>query len=344
MSATLNMDSLARDLDPACFAFVMATGIVSIDASQHDMNGLARALLVLNALVFAGLLALTVWRLLRHRRRLIGDFADPGRAAGFLTLAAGTCVLGSQCLIVIDAPLAARAFAIAGGIFWLGLLYPLFAVAITRRHKPGFARSINGGWLVSVVATQALAALAILLAADTGMRDALLFVALCLYLLGAGLYLLIIILIVYRLMFFPLRALEFRAPYWIDMGALAISALTGSLFVLHVDAQSSLAALLPFVKGLSVFSWAAASAWIPLLALLEVWRHLVRRVPLRYEADDWNIVFPVGMYTVGTYALAHALDLPFLLVIPAGGVYVSLAVWALVLVGFGLSLRRRSRR
>ncbi len=330
----------ARELDPGCFAMVMATGIVSIDLSQHGMPWLARALFALNLIVFAALLGLTVLRIACHRRQLIGDFADPGRGSGFLTLPAAICVLGSQCVFVFDAPLAARAFAVAGAVLWLGLIYPLFAVAITRRHKPGFTRSINGGWLVSVVATQALAALTILLAGDSGAREALLFAALCLFLVGAGLYLLIIILIVYRLMFFPLRALEFRAPYWIDMGALAISALTGSLFVLHVDAHAPLAALLPFVKGLSLFAWAAASAWIPLLILLELWRHLWRHVPLRYEPDDWDIVFPIGMYTVGTFALAHALNLPFLLAIPAIGVYVSLMVWALVFVGMFAYWRR----
>jgi hypothetical protein len=37
-----------------------------------------------------------------------------------------------------------------------------------------------------------------------------------------------------------------------------------------------------------------------LLLLLEGWRHLWRHVPLRYETDDWGIVFPAGMYTVAT--------------------------------------------
>ncbi|MFJ9591104.1 hypothetical protein [Streptomyces acidicola] len=34
---------------------------------------------------------------------------------------------------------------------------------------------------------------------------------------------------------------------------------------------------------------------LPLLLALGVWRHVLRRVPLRYELGWWNLVFPVGM-------------------------------------------------
>ncbi|MEP7098527.1 MAG: tellurite resistance/C4-dicarboxylate transporter family protein, partial [Dokdonella sp.] len=198
---------------------------------------------------------------------------------------------------------------------------------------------------VIVVATQALATLAIALSAETPeLRIGLLFSGLCLFLLGAALYLLLITLIVYRLVFFPLRAREFTPPYWIDMGALAITTLAGSLFVLHVPDGGALADLVPFVKGFSLFFWATATWWIPLLLALEIWRHGWRHVPLRYESDDWDIVFPLGMYTVGTYALAHALALDFLLAIPRAGVFVSLLAWVVVAAGLLLRIARAGRR
>jgi tellurite resistance protein TehA-like permease len=106
---------------------------------------------------------------------------------------------------------------------------------------------------------------------------------------------------------------------------------------------------MPFVKGFTLFFWATATWWIPLLVLLECWRHIRRHVRLRYEIDDWDIVFPLGMYTVGTQALAHALKLDFLLDITAVGVYVSLLVWLLVAVaalvhGYrGITLTRHQR-
>lgn len=334
-----------RRLDPGCFALVMATGIVSVDASQHGMPRLALTLFAFNLIAYVWLLALTALRLARFRHTVVADFVDPSRGAGFLTLAAATCVLGSQCLMVVSLPGLALTLAIAGALAWLALIYLFFAATITARLKPGFTRSINGGWLVAVVSTQALAALVALLAGRTSTpRDGWLFVALCLYLLGAALYLLIITLVVYRMVFFPMRAREFTPPYWIDMGALAVTTLAGSLVVINTPAASPLLPLLPFVKGFTLFFWATASWWIPLLLILEIWRHVWRHVPLRYETDDWDIVFPIGMYTVGTFELAQALQLDFLRAIPAVGVYVSLLAWLLVaLIGMRRLYRSQFR-
>ena len=325
----------ARNLDPGSFAAVMATGIVSIDASQHDMPRLAQGLFAVNVVLFACLCALSALRALRFRSELVADFADPARGAGFLTFVAGTCVLATQCLVVVHMPLAAGMLAAIAAFAWTALGYAFLATMVARRVKHGLARSIHGGWLVLVVATQSLAIVAMLLPPGTAgtavaARGLLLFAGLCLYLLGGALYLLVITLVVYRMVFLPMRARDFKPPYWINMGALAITTLAGSVFVLHAPASGALAGLVPFVKGFTLFFWATATWWIPLLLLLELWRHAWRRVPLRYEVDDWDIVFPIAMYTVGTFELARALDLDFLLAIPAVGVYVSLLAWAVV--------------
>ena len=347
MASGRSLLNYARALEPGSFAAVMATGVVSIDASQHGMPWLAHALFVVNIVAYIGLCMLSVLRLLRFRDAVIADFVDPFISAGFLTFVAGSCVVAAQCLIVVDAPLVAGVLGLIGTIAWVMLTYSFFVAMVTRPIKHGLARSINGGWLVVVVATQSIAIVAILLSASNGFTAAqpqnlMLFTGLCLYLLGAGLYLFIITLVVYRLIFLPMRARDFTPPYWINMGAIAITALAGSLFVLHAPNPGSLAALVPFVKGFTLFFWATATWWIPLLLLLEAWRHLSRQVPLRYEVAHWNIVFPIAMYTVGTYELARALNLDFLLTIPAVGVYISLLAWVFVATALLMHVLRGS--
>ncbi len=324
--------SRVRTLDPGCFALVMATGIVSIGANQHGMPMLARGLLAVNVVSYVVLVLLTVARVAIAPNELRADFANPARGAGFLTFSAGSCVLASQCLLVVRLPITAIVLTAVGSLSWGALLYTLLAVIITGQHKPGFRRSINGSWLIAVVSTQALVVVLTLLVADTsmGIPAGWLFIAMCLYLIGGALYLILITLIFQRLLFLPLPASGFTPPYWISMGALAITTLAGSLIVLHASAQPSLIELLPFVRGFTLFFWAAAAWWIPLLTILEIWHHGTRHVFLGYATADWDIVFPLGMYAVCTAALARALRLDFLAPLSTIVVYVSLVVWALV--------------
>ena len=116
---------------------------------------------------------------------------------------------------------------------------------------------------------------------------------------------------------------EATPPYWINMGALAISTLACATIYMDRQAAPAIAAMGPFLAGTTVLFWAGATWWIPVLVVIGVWRHVLQRVPVRYDPQYWSLVFPLGMFTAATVISAKALDLGFLLIIPHVSIYFS---------------------
>jgi len=328
-------------LFPGYFALVMATGILSISAHLLGLDAVARALLALAALFYVALGTLTIARIALYPRRVLEDLVSHARGPGFFTMVAGTCVLGSDLLLVAGAARAATALLAVGAVLWVGIIYTFVTAVTIREEKPSLEAGINGAWLLAIVATQSVAVLATLLApAAGGEQSIMLFACLCLYLLGCMLYVSIITLIFFRFTFVRLPIEAMTPPYWINMGAVAITALAGSTLMLHSGKWDFLRQLLPFLQGFTLFFWAVGTWWIPLLLILGVWRHGYRRFPLRYDPQYWGMVFPLGMYTACTYQLGAATGLGFLMAVPSFFFWIALAAWGVTLAGMALHITR----
>jgi tellurite resistance protein TehA-like permease len=321
-------------LHPAYFALVMATGIVSIASRLVGFTAIATGLFALNLLCYAVLAALTAARVVAHRERVIADLLDHGRAVGFFTTVAATCVLGSQFVVVGGMWRPAAALWALGIALWAVVTYTVFALLTVKEHKPPMPQGLGGGWLVAVVAAQSVSVLGTQIAGGFGARQpGVLLFCLLLWLGGGMLYTWIISLIFFRYTFFPMSPADLAPPYWVNMGAVAISTLAGTLLVGAAPDSALLQELLPFLKGMTLLFWATATWWIPMLAILGVWRHVIRRFPVRYDPLYWGLVFPLGMYTACTYRLAEVLDAPVLMTFARLFIWIALLAWTLTFAG-----------
>lgn len=334
------LDLAIRHLFPGYFALVMATGIVSLASAMLEMPTIAWGLFLVNLAAYAILCSLTVARLICYPGKVLRDLASYHRGLGFPTLVAATCLLGSQVLLLLQSPTGALGFWLVGLALWLVIVYGLFTALIISPHKPDTPQAVHGGWLVPVVATQSVATLGGLVGpAFPHWTATLLLVALGMFLLGCMLYVILITLIFQRLVFFPMTAADLTPPYWIDLGAVAITTLAGSTLALAAPSWAFLAQFRPFLLGFTLLFWTTATWWLPLLIALGVWRHGIQRYPLCYDPLYWDIVFPLGMYTAATLQLAQATGLPLHL-ISASLIYLALLAWLLVFVAMLWQLAR----
>ncbi len=318
--------SFVEGFFPGYFALVMATGIVSLAMHFEGFPLLPEVLLWLNVIFYAVLWGITVLRIAWFRSALIADLVHHARGVTFLTIVAGTAVLGVQFAILTPLSAVAAGLWVFAVMLWIILIYTFFVAVTVTEPKPSI-EVINGSWLLVTVATESLAILATLVAQTLGPVRPILFGALCAYLLGAMFYILFIALIVYRWIFISMEPAKLTPPYWINMGALAITTLAGAKLILSSKSWEVLHDFQPFIGGFTLFFWATGTWWIPLLVIVGLWRHVIERVPITYDPQYWSLVFPIGMYSVATFMFANATGIPFLLIIPRIAVYLAMLTW-----------------
>ena len=264
-------------MKPDTFAAVMATGIVSIAASDHGYRVVSVVLMVMAACALPVFIvaAAIAWR------RESWAINDLGVSLRLCTYVAACAVVGARLAEYRIVLWVLAAMALQG---WLSLA-PSVARRLWCERGTSLRDRAQGGWELASVSTSGLA----ILAADLKIVAlAALFwaIAIALYLLMTGL-------IVWR------AAHDWSAPtlvqpdIWILMGGAAIVTLAGD----HIHAAG-----LPSVRPVTVVTWFVATAWIPPLLYQSLQRFRRRReLP---PGLWWAAVFPLGMYSTATFAMA----------------------------------------
>ena len=332
------VERLVEGLTPGYFALVMASGIISLGLNLRGFTTLSHLLFIACAGAYAVLLVLTGWRFARFREALAADFHEPRRAFGFFTFVAGTNVLGvragAQGWYAVTTVLL-----VVAGLVWLVLGYVVPWSAVLGREERPVVAAANGTWFIWVVASQSVAVSAATLETVTeGARSALAVLAVLSWSVGVFLYAASAVIVSLRLMLYRLEPVDFDPPYWVSMGAVAITVVAGARIV-EMDSAPMVDATRGLVAGLAVVFWCFATWLIPVLVAAGWWRHVRRGVPLRYEATLWSIIFPLGMYAVAGIYLGRADRLPLVEAIGSAWLWVAVVAWALVFVAMLRSLQ-----
>lgn len=333
---------MIEELPPSYFALVMATGVNSVGCYLLGMELISIGMFWLNIFFYLILCTAFLLRFTWYRKEFLADLFDHAKGPGFFTIVAATCILGTQFVLIQNNYSVALILWFVGIILWLLITYTIFTTFTIKEKKPTLAEGINGAWLLAVVSTQALAVLSAKLSMHMVEYKLIMnFFAFSMWLWGGMQYIWMMSLIFYRYTFFKFSPDDLSPPYWINMGAMAISTMAGSLLIINTPHAPFLLSTLAFLKGFSIFYWATGTWWIPMLVILAVWRHVYQKFPISYDPLYWGAVFPLGMYTVSTFEMAEAMSLDFLFPIPKYFIYLALMAWTITFFGLLHKLVRR---
>jgi len=319
-------------LHPGNFALVMATGIISIGMGLLGNRVLADFLFLFALCAWIVLLALSLLRLLRFAAQLRDELLNPRLVFSYFTLVAATNIVG---LLLLDRgyPTSAMVCWVIAFGAWCSLLYLAFSVLTFLSHEHN-VNIVHGGWLITIVGTQSLVLLGSRIAPLLGHYAGYMMVEVhMLWGLGLIFYGIFVTLFCYRIFFLNLDPKDISPLLWVIMGASAISASAGTGLMTADPYLPFLQAQRPFIDGVTLMLWAWATWWLPMLVLFGIWKHVIRKMPLRYEPVLWSFVFPLGMYAVASAKLGLAAEFPPLQWISIVMIWVAFTAWLMVLAG-----------
>jgi tellurite resistance protein TehA-like permease len=319
-------------LTPGYFAGVMGTGIVSIGAQLTGYALLASILFGLALAFYAILIALTIWRVVLYRQQVVADLHDPARAFGFFTFIAATNVVASMFVgIGLEHP--AAVLLVVATAAWAVMGYAIPWLAVLSNPRRPILEAANGTWFIWVVASQSIAVVAAgIEPLYPEARQWLAIIAVTTWSMGVMLYAVCGLLLLLRVIMYRLSPQQLDPPYWISMGAMAITVVAGARIV-EMDDAPMIDVTRALIAGLSVIFWAFATWLIPALLAAGVWRHLVKRVPIRYQPTLWSFVFPMGMYAAASIYLGRADRLPVVEAVGEVWFWAALLAWSLTAIG-----------
>ena len=318
---------------PDVFAAVMATGVLSIGARDHGYRWISDTLGVVATCGLVFLVALvipTAGPAFSGRRNVRWDLTDPDVTLRLFTFVAACAVIDSRLSSHVWVLRVLGAVALSS---WLVLIV-LSARNMLAHRGAALRDHAHGAWELASVGTSGLAIVMAELAHHTGHRWWLM-IAVPVWAAAIFIYGLMTWLILWRAVAERQHRAGFEPDSWILMGGLAIATLAGDN--IHALAPDWLAG--PVLLG-TVVTWVAATLWIPPLIYFGL--HRIRQGPdlLHFAGVWWALVFPLGMYSAATYAMAAEIDRGSLLTVSLVFFWDALAAWLIVVVAGLLRLRR----
>lgn len=327
MSITIDR-TLLKNMSPANFAFVMATGIVSTIFFMNGWLHLSQLFLFIGLFGYLALICFFTARLVLFGKEILQDLRNIQKMFKYLTFSAGSNTLAVSSLLLGYDEIG-WILSVVGISSTLILTYTLFCSFFF--HVQASIQAISPFWLLLPIACNSCGiAITTLWNHEVISHTFFLLLAFCFWTFGVFIYVIFMTLNIFRMLFFPFKGQDMDLCYWTCMGAAAIAVVDGCQFILAHHPPLFFNAIKPFMEGMVLFLWGWGTAWIPILCLMVVLKYTYFKLPFQYQTSLWAMVFPMGMYTAANDLLSVSLHLDFLKSLALVWLWIAFLTWCLV--------------
>jgi tellurite resistance protein TehA-like permease len=313
-----------NSFNPLFFAFVMATGVISTALEMAHYALLSKIFFVLDIVGYGYLIALALFRLIGTPKLFLQEFTNPLELFKWFTFSAGTNILATRFILASEHTVG-FVLGVIGALSAFVLVYACFFLLLRSSE---LLQAISPLWLLQSIACHSVGIVVTALWAERALTNPLyLLIGLGFWSFGFFMYLLFMALNIYRVFFLPFTETDPNPAFWTYMGAAAIAVVDGSYFITLEHVPLFVEAIKPYLSGMVFLLWTWGTAWIPILVIMMIWKYSATKLPIRFEPSLWAMVFPLGMYTVATDAIAESLHLDMLTTTVPHWLWISILAW-----------------
>jgi len=318
-------------LNTRWFTAVAATLMMAFITQLYGFNIVVPYIFIASLVIFLSVAIFEIARTVLFYRDTLNELLNPEKTLNFFTIVVAINLIGVCFSKVFHMYTTANIFWYVAISLWLGISLSSFSVLFL--HQKTEDRKIeeifHGGWFFATVGAQSTAFLGVIVAEHATRH--VMFIQLfsfALWSVGASLYLIFMVLIIMRLIFYQFRSNTALSPYWMNAGAAALTALTGTTLYQYINTMGGpLVDFLPFLKGISLFFWSAGLWWLPFLVVLAIRKQAYSDEGLVFTVGYWEIVFTLGLYAHSTIQLIELFNGQYLDIVSMCFYIACIALW-----------------
>ncbi|MGQ3683905.1 MAG: tellurite resistance/C4-dicarboxylate transporter family protein [Candidatus Loosdrechtia sp.] len=290
--------------DTRWFSAAMATILIAAISRLHGFEVVVPYFFIAGLAIFFSVLVFRITQVILFYKDSLHEHFNPEKNLYSFSIVGAISLAGVYLSKIFHLYTAAYICWYVAVSFWL--IFSLSSFSILFLYQESEDRKIedilHGGWFFAIAGTQFTAFLGVTVAEHAVQNAAgIQLFSFAQWSVGASLYLVFVVFIILRMVFYPFSSTTAISPYWMNIGAAALTALTGTALYHHVHAAGGpFTDFLPFLKGFSLFFWSIGLWWLPLLFVLSMRKQACSTDGLTFTVGYWEVVFALGLYAKST--------------------------------------------